>query len=234
MEFNVSKCKVLHVGRRNPNHIYTMNGHNLEVTEWEKNVGVRFDNTLKPSLQCREASRIANAILNQLTRAFHYRDRHIFVNLYKRYVRVYLEYATPAWNPWQIGDIEMLEKVQRRFVKMISGLISTTYEDRLREIGLATLKARRVRADLLQVFKILKGIDRVNPDYWFTPESNTRPGTRSRSEYNVKVKFNNTEIGKNFFSTRAAIAWNALPEDLKSTRKISSFKKKLDIYIMTL
>ena len=234
MEFNVSKCKVLHVGRRNPNHIYTMNGHNLEVTEWEKDVGVRFDNTLKPSLQCREASRIANAMLNQLTRAFHYRDRNIFVNLYKRYVRVYLEYATPAWNPWQIGDIEMLEKVQRRFVKMISGLISTTYEDRLREIGLATLKARRVRADLLQVFKILKGIDRVNPDYWFTPESNTRPGTRSRSEYNVKVKFNNTEIGKNFFSTRAAIAWNALPEDLKSTRKISSFKKKLDIYIMTL
>ena len=108
-------------------------------------------------------------MLNQLTRAFHYRDRNIFVNLYKRYVRVYLEYATPAWNPWQIGDIEMLEKVQRRFVKIISGLISTTYEDRLREIGLATLKARRVRADLLQVFKILKGIDRVNPDYWFTP-----------------------------------------------------------------
>ena len=100
MEFNVSKCKVLHVGRRNPNHIYTMNGHNLEVTEWEKDVGVRFDNTLKPSLQCREASRIANAMLNQLTRAFHYRDRNIFVNLYKRYVRVYLEYATPAWNPW--------------------------------------------------------------------------------------------------------------------------------------
>jgi len=45
----------------------------------------------------------------------------------------------------------MLEKVQRRFVKMISGLISTTYEDRLREIGLATLKARRVRADLLNL-----------------------------------------------------------------------------------
>ena len=124
----------------------------------------------------------------------------------------------------------MLEKVQTRFVKMISGLISTTYEDRLREIGLATLKARRVRADLLQMFKILKGIARVNPDYWFTPESNTRRGTRN----NVKVKFNNTEIGKNFFSTRAAIAWNALPEDLKSTRKISSFKKKLDIYKMTL
>ncbi len=62
------------------------------------------------------------------------------------------------------------------------------------------------------MFKILKGIYRVNPDNWFTPEYNTLPG----SEYNFDVKFNNMEIGKNFFSTWAAKAWNALPEDLKS------------------
>ena len=49
MSFNTDKCKVLHVGRSNPQGVYTMNGTPLAVTEKERDIGVIISHTLKPS-----------------------------------------------------------------------------------------------------------------------------------------------------------------------------------------
>ena len=233
MSFNVDKCKVMHIGKRNKKFGYTMNGQPLQEVEHEKDIGVTFDNTMKPGAQCREAARIAKVVLNQICRAFHYRDRHIFLNLYKRYVRCHLEFATPAWSPWQIGDINCLENVQRKAVGMISGLQSDNYEGKLKELKLISLEDRRLRADLIQTFKILKGIDRVESSTWFTNVPESRPVTRNTNNHDsLHIRLNQTEIGKNFFSTRAAKKWNELPNHLKNQQRLSSFKRLLDDYLL--
>jgi hypothetical protein len=72
MSFNVSKCKVMHAGRRNPGFEYHMAGQKLDVTEVEKDIGVKVQKSLKPGAHCAEAARIAQAVLGQITRAFHY------------------------------------------------------------------------------------------------------------------------------------------------------------------
>jgi hypothetical protein len=82
-------------------------------------------------------------------------------------VRPHLEFASPAWSPWLAGDIEVLEKVQEKARRMTTGLKGNTYEERCREVGLSTLQERRKVQDLTQVFKILKGIDRVEPEQIF-------------------------------------------------------------------
>ena len=41
---------------------------------------------LMPTVQCSKAARTAQLVLGQLSRAFHYRDHHVFVRLYKQYV----------------------------------------------------------------------------------------------------------------------------------------------------
>jgi ribonuclease P/MRP protein subunit RPP40 len=112
MVFNVDKCKVMHVGRHNPQYEYYTKGQKLETTEEEKDVGVIVTRNLKPSTQCHKAATRATAVLNQLRKNFHYRDRRTFVRLYKQYVRPHLEFASPAWSPWNLGDQEELEKVQ--------------------------------------------------------------------------------------------------------------------------
>jgi hypothetical protein len=61
-------------------------------------------------------------VMEQITRAFHYRDRFTFLKLYKTYVRPHLEFCTPAWSPWPVTDKKLLESVQEKFVTMISGL----------------------------------------------------------------------------------------------------------------
>jgi ribonuclease P/MRP protein subunit RPP40 len=101
---NVNKCKV--IGHNNKKHTYTMNGQQLAETEEERDIGVMVSRHLKPSAQCRNAARTAQTVLCQLTRAFHYRDRHVFLRLY---VRPHLEFCVPAWSPWQDGDKDCLE-----------------------------------------------------------------------------------------------------------------------------
>ena len=67
--------------------------------------------------------------------------------LYKTYVRPHLEYAVTAWSPWQIGDIDKLERVQKRMVAAVSGLKGNTYEEKLEEIGMETLTSIRNRLE---------------------------------------------------------------------------------------
>ncbi len=124
MSFNVSKCKVMHVGRNNPDYEYTMRGQKLETTNEERDIGVMITKNLKPSVQCEKAAGSAMTVLNQLRRNFHYRDRHTFLRLYKQHVRPHLEFAVQAWSPWMVGDIEdeKLEKVQEKAVRMVAGL----------------------------------------------------------------------------------------------------------------
>ena len=82
MQFNVQKCKVMHMGHGNQQATYTMNGHRLATTKEERDIGVNITKNLKPSSQCKKAARTAQTVLGQLARAFHYRDRHVFVRLY--------------------------------------------------------------------------------------------------------------------------------------------------------
>jgi hypothetical protein len=143
MKFNVSKCKVMHLGKRNPKFDYEMDGVRLEEVEEERDIGVMVSNTLKLSKQCAKAAAAARVVLGQITRAFHFRYKVTFVRLFKTYVRPHLEFCTPSWAPWTQADRDCLEKVQIKMVSMISGLQSDIYVDRLAEIGLDSLQERQ-------------------------------------------------------------------------------------------
>jgi hypothetical protein len=160
MKFNVTKCKVMHIGQRNPEYEYRMNGVQLLKTEEEKDIGVLVNKNMKPKNQCIKAANIATAVLKQISKNFHYRDRHTFLRLYKQYVRPHLEFATPAWSPWLAGDIAVLEKVQEKAVRMVAGLTARTYEERCQELKMDTLELRRAKQDMLEVYKMKKGADK--------------------------------------------------------------------------
>jgi hypothetical protein len=110
-----------------------MNNQQLEVTADERDIGVSMSQNLKPSAQCSQAAKTAQTVLAQITRAFHYRDRHIFNKLYVQYVRPHLEFAAVAWSPWLEADKAVLEKIQQRAVSMVSVLKGATYEEKLKD-----------------------------------------------------------------------------------------------------
>jgi len=227
MAFNASKCKIMHVGRRNPQYQYTMGSHVLETTTVERDIGVLVSNNLKPSDQCAKAAMTANAVLGQISRAFHYRDRWTFVRLYKLYVRPHLEFAVAAWSPWTVADIECLERVQKRAISMVSGLGDKDYTERLKELGMTTLQARREETDMVEVYKILNGISDVDPAALFTLNTTADGGRVTRlaaDPLSVKIAPARLEIRKNFFSVRVCEKWNNLPSEVKKCKKVKQFK----------
>ena len=93
---------------------------------------------------------------------FNYLDADIILLLYKSLVRPHLEYCVQAWRPDLQRDIDLIERVQRRATKLIPNLKNKSYEDRLKHLDLTTLETRRLRGNLIEVFKIFKGFDDVD------------------------------------------------------------------------
>ena len=85
----------------------------------------------------------------------------------KAIVRPHLDYCIQARSPCLRKDIDMLEKIQRRATKLIPGLRDLRYEERLKEWGLTTLEARRLRWYQIVVFKILNGYENIDFNIFF-------------------------------------------------------------------
>ena len=229
MEFNVKKCKVMRVGKTDLPLNYSMNGVKLEQSGEEKDIGVVVQDNLKPSQQCARAAQRANNVLSQVTRSFHYRDKKTFLQIYKQYVRPHLEFSVPAWSPWSVADKDLLEKVQERAVRMMSGLQGTSYAERLLELGLPSLELRRRHYDLTQVYKIVNGRDDVKCDTWFELVG-PNPGRATRhtqDEFNIRKKFPRLDIRKYFFTNRVVDEWNSLPSSVKTSKSVAIFKKQI-------
>ena len=88
-------------------------------------------------------------------------DIKLWKQMYTSMIRSHLEYAIQVWNPYQIGDIDIIERVQRRATKIPQSLWTKSYSERLVILSLTTLEERRTRGDLIQMYKIAKGLDKI-------------------------------------------------------------------------
>ena len=90
-----------------------------------------------------------------------------------------------------------------------------------------TLKRRRERGDLIEVFKILKGFTNISPNIFWEVRYDRRNGPRLIKERAT----NGRRMRQEFFSFRVIQKWNLLPIEIKNAPSLNSFKTRLDKYM---
>ena len=159
LKFNVQKCMVMQIGLSNPKNQYSFGGESLRCVDNEKDLGVTFNSSFSFEDHVRNSIAKANRTIAWVTRNVISREPSVMLGLYKSLIKPHIEYCSQAWAPmarhgnWSL--ILELEAVQRSFTRMIDGLGLMTYRERLNKLNLTTLLERRVRGDLIEMFKML-------------------------------------------------------------------------------
>ena len=204
---------------------YTLHNFEIMKSQCERDLGVLVSGNLKPKEQCVAVRNKANRILGFISRSVSYRSEEVILKLYLALVRPHLDFAVQFWSPYYRMDIESLERIQRRMTKMIHNIRNLPYEDRLKKLNLHSLERRRVRGDMIEVYKWFNGINKG--DISKVLKLNNQDRTRSNGYKLDKFRFRK-EIGRNWFGNRVVDSWNGLPNSVVNAKTLDTFKSRLD------
>ena len=224
--FNAAKCKHMRIGASQVPASYNIGDTEVKRVSEETDLGVTVDNRLEFDNHIHNKCAKANQLLGMIKRSFRYLEGDAFVTLYKALVRPHVEYATPVWSPWKKKSIREIEGIQRRATKLIPALKAEPYEVRLRTLGLPTLEYRRRRADMITVFKLLHGLEDIDPSL-VIPNTQESDRTRGHPRKLFKPRCR-LQLRANSFRHRVVCDWNSLPTYVVNSPSLNSFKTNLN------
>ena len=216
------KSKVLNIRDKNPS-IYYLGGSTLQTAQTERDLGTIISADLSISPNCRALASKARARLGLIGRTLGKLDKQSFSGIYALFVRPLLETNIQAASPYLRRHILCLESVQRRVTKMVRGLFKVPYPQRLSELNLFTLAYRRVRGDLILMYKIFHSATHVLRPLF-------QPNTSNLRGHPFKVYPQNCRLNvrKYSFALRACAPWNELPAEVVCSPNLETFKRGLD------
>ena len=227
MEINAKKTKVMHLGTKNPGLPYKIDGTAIETVTTEKDIGFWITEDLSTATHIHKARCKAIGEIDRIRRNFSYIDKRAFCILYNQRVRPHLDYGMTACPPDSSADAKLLERVQSKATALVQGLKGLNAEERRKTLGLMTLEQRRERGDLIEVYKILKGLTRIDPaQFWEVRQA--RNGARLVKE----LAANGKRQRQIFFTYWIIQKWNLLPTEVKMAPSLESFKGRLDEMII--
>ena len=229
LEVATEKCNVLHVlPNKNPKVSYFFNGFKLPNNETSvRDLGITISDDLSWEKHIKTISKKALCRLFILSKALKTNSPKLFLHMYTTYVRPHLEFSTPLFNPHMVKHKIMLEKVQKVAVKIIflrsknlRPLLSYSYDDKLKLLGLESLESRRNHTDLTFFNDFL--CDRAKLKLNLTTRKSK---TRGINKKIILPKYK-TDIKKTFFTFRVASRYIKLPRKIHFANA-QTFKSEL-------
>jgi hypothetical protein len=196
---------------------YSLNGTYLSEVNTQRDLGVLISNDLSPRTHIADIAKKANQRVGMVRRCFTNFTGKKTKTLYTTMIRPVLEYGAPSWSPHYNKDIDCLERVQKRCIRL-------TTED----IELPSLSTRRMEYDLCEVYKYLNGYNKTGGDEMFTLAAK-QLGGHSQKLHRPYAK---TVPRYNFFSVRVVNRWNSLPESIVRAPTLAQFKNNLSVLLL--
>ena len=228
MEFNPSKCEVLHITKSQKPILnkYVLHGEILKPTTNAKYLGVTITNNLSWNTHIENISKKANRTLGFIKRNIKTKHQGIRATAYNTLVRPQLEYASCVWSPHTQSNVHTLERVQRRAARWVSDDYSrhSSVTEMYSQLNWNTLESRRLHTRLFMFYKIIHHKVAVPlPPYILHP---VRP-TRNVHPHSFIQLQPRSDTYKFSFFPATIIYWNNLPPDIASIQDSSAFKKAL-------
>ena len=223
IKVNPEKCEVMHLGYSNFSADYNVNGSLLESKPLCRDLGIYISEDLKVRNHCSLISRSSYYKLRQFSLAFECKDIDFQLCIYSTYIRPLLEHNTQIWSPYQLGDIDTIERVQKLFTRKLPGLRNYPYMERLQILQMKTLEERRIMNDVILLYKIIYKMIDMDAEKFFTFNRNPTRG------HSLKINTQHSRLNcrKFFFFNRTIPIWNALSEETVSSTSLGIFKAKL-------
>lgn len=165
LALNESKCKaVIYTRKKNPlMGIYTVNGVQIETIDEIKDLGIVFTKNFSFNTHIIKLTAECYRKLGFILRASRDLNYDTSIILFNAYVRSKLEYCCVIWNPRTLTYTDMLEKIQKKFLRSIylkthgTYPFLVSYERQRIEFNITLLSKRRENAQILFIFSVLHG-----------------------------------------------------------------------------
>ena len=215
-------------------------GENIPMSNTVKDLGIQMSSDASFKVHIQTISSSAAKMANWVLRTFITREESVMLFLWKQLILSRTEVCCPLWSPMNIGNIQILESVQKTFTKKIGGVEGLDYWQRLSHLQLYSLQRRRERYDIMYVWKIIEGK---------VPNISSQSNRQIQTYHHVRhgrlcvvpepsraAKMHIKTLVNNSFVVRALKLFNAVPKYIRKITDcdVAAFKKELDVYIRSL
>jgi hypothetical protein len=229
LKFNTAKCCILHFGHSNTKALYTLNDIQIANKVVEKDLGILFSSNFKFNKHIDSIVKKANQQLGIIARIFKNKTVQTIVPLYRTFVRPFLEYNSIVWSPYTKKNELKIEKIQKKALKLIYELRHLTYQEQLKRTKLMSLRARRIRHQLIVVFKMKnRTIDLSFEDFFQKCINNKTRG----NIFKLRLPKTKTKMRQSFFANSVIKYWNLLKSSEINARTNTSFTKNIKTFFM--
>ena len=216
------------------NNTYNFNNIVINKTDIVRDLGILLTSDLSWLSNIQKIKLKATRLSHIIIKLFKTKHLKTYITAYKTYIRPILEYNVSVWSPHKIGEIKLAEQVQKTYTRIICKKLNIKYNDykhRLNLLNIESLEYRRVKFDLIQVYKIINNIIDIDCSKFFTFSNYNSIYELRRHRFNLKKPpIAKTSIRNYFFSHRVINTWNKLPNYIVSAKSLDNFKHSLNRY----
>ena len=170
----------------------------------------------------------AKTMCSWILRTFQSRSPSLMLTLWKTMVLPILDYCSQLWNPCKVSEIQLLESIQRSYIRKIDGSHNLTYWNQLKKFKLMSLQRRRERYIIIYTWKML---ERIVPNIGINCYTSNRRGRVCFIESNKRGSFQSLQ--HNSFRFAAPRLFNILPKTIRNTTScnVEKFKQTLNKFL---